>query len=395
MTTKSCRLPEGDGAGQLLACDDPHRRATRRRLHGRVHQGGGHSPALGGGRHAEAAQHEPVGVGVEHDAAHGTVVEDGEQAAAPGEQALDGVEVLAERVGRRVQGGAGTEGLPHDREDVGGRLGTHPAYDDAHSRPCALGEGDEVVELGGDLLVALEQHHVAGALALQQARARDPAVQLAAVPDGGDLVLGAADDRRRHPAEGLEVVEVVEGREGGVEVRDDGERRRVEHRVDELDVSRRVRSVAEGVAVGDHVGDGVAPRAGEVDDPVAAVEGAHGAADEAAAEAERQHREQDPAGVEAAGRGRHEGGTDDRVAEQLGVVLGQGDDAHPAHRVADDDAASGDRVLDDAAQVVAELLDRAVRPRRSGPTGRGCAGRRRPCAPGRGRRRAGSASSRG
>ena len=165
---------------------------------------------------------------------------------------------------------------------------------------------------------------------------------------------------RGHPAEGFEVIEVVEGREGGVEVRDDGERRRVEHRVDELHHRGRYVAVAERVAVGEHVGDGVAPRARDVDDPVTAVEGAHGATDEAAAEAERQHREQDPAGVQAAGRGRHEGGADDRVAEQLGVVLGQGDDAHPAHRVADDDAASGDRVLDDAAQVVAELLDRAV-----------------------------------
>ena len=36
--------------------------------------------------------------------------------------------------------------------------------------------------------------------------------------------------------------------------------------------------VAEGVAVGDDVGDGVAPLAGQVDDAVAAVEGADGPA---------------------------------------------------------------------------------------------------------------------
>ena len=81
--------------------------------------------------------------------------------------------------------------------------------------------------------------------------------------------------------------------------------------------------VAEGVAVGDDVGDGVAPGASEVDDPVAAVEGAHGPAEEAAAEAQGQHREEDAAGVEAAGGGGDEGGADDLVAEEVWVLLGQ------------------------------------------------------------------------
>ena len=52
---------------------------------------------------------------------------------------------------------------------------------------------------------------------------------------------------------------------------------------------------------------------------------------------------------------------DDPVAEQLGVLLGEGDDRHAAHRVADeDDRAVGHDVLEDRLQVVAELVDGRV-----------------------------------
>ena len=130
------RLPEGDGARQLLTRDDPHGRPAGGGLHRRLDQGRGDAHALGRGRHAEPPEHQPVGHRVEDGAADGAVVEDGEQPSATGQQPPDRVEVLPERVCRRVQGGARAERLLHDRQDVGGRLGTHPAYDEAHSRPC-------------------------------------------------------------------------------------------------------------------------------------------------------------------------------------------------------------------------------------------------------------------
>ena len=49
---------------------------------------------------------------------------------------------------------------------------------------------------------------------------------------------------------------------------------------------------------------------------------------------------------------------DDAVAEQLGVLLGQRDDRHAAHRVADQhDRPVRHGLVEDAQQVVAELLD--------------------------------------
>ena len=65
--------------------------------------------------------------------------------------------------------------------------------------------------------------------------------------------------------------------------------------------------------------------------------------------------------VDLAGRGRDQADPDDPIAEQLGVLLGQGDDGHPAHRVADQhDRPLGDDVVEDLLEVVAELVDRGV-----------------------------------
>ena len=51
----------------------------------------------------------------------------------------------------------------------------------------------------------------------------------------------------------------------------------------------------------------------------------------------------------------------DPVAEQLGVLLGQRDDGHPAHRVADQhDVAVGGDLVDHPLEVAAELVDRGV-----------------------------------
>ena len=74
----------------------------------------------------------------------------------------------------------------------------------------SAGRGDQLVEGRVDLVVPLHDHHVPGALALEQGRPVDPRVQLAAVADRGELVVGAADDRGRHLGQGVDGLELVE-----------------------------------------------------------------------------------------------------------------------------------------------------------------------------------------
>ena len=120
-----------------------------------------------------------VGRRVEHDAPDGHAVDRREEAAAPAQQAGDRVDVLAERVGGRVEDRSRAERALHDGEHVSGGLRRRRGVRRRSPQRLPLGQRDEVVELRGDLLVPLEQHHVAGPLALEQARARDAAVQLA------------------------------------------------------------------------------------------------------------------------------------------------------------------------------------------------------------------------
>ena len=65
--------------------------------------------------------------------------------------------------------------------------------------------------------------------------------------------------------------------------------------------------------------------------------------------------------VQPAGGRRDERDAGDPVAEQLGVLLGEGYHGHAAHRVPDQDQPSlGGDLVDDLAQVVAELVDGGV-----------------------------------
>ena len=101
--------------------------------------------------------------------------------------------------------------------------------------------------------------------------------------------------------------------------------------------------------------------AGAVDGAVPAGQGADGAVGQLAAELGREHRQQDPARVEPARGGRDEADADDPVADQLGVLLGERDDRHAAHRVADqDDRSLGHDVVEDGPEVLPELLDGRV-----------------------------------
>ena len=65
--------------------------------------------------------------------------------------------------------------------------------------------------------------------------------------------------------------------------------------------------------------------------------------------------------VDLAGGGRDQADPDHAVAEQLGVLLRQGDDRHPAHRVADEhDGPLGYDVVEHLLEVLAELVDGGV-----------------------------------
>ena len=130
-----------------------------------------------------------------------------------------------------------------------GSVGSDAAYVEAHRasrRLCARAIRSSSSALTSR--VPLEDDHVAGALALEQARAGDLRVQLAGVSEAGDLVVGAADDGGGHPPQHLDVLELVEAGEDRVEVGHDRERGGVEHVVDEVDVVAG-HVVAEGVEV--------------------------------------------------------------------------------------------------------------------------------------------------
>ncbi len=122
-------------AGELLAGHHDERLAADGGAVRGLDQGGGHPLALGVGSDAEAAQREAVGDGVEDEAPGRSAVERGQQPAAPAQQPGDRVEVVGEGVRRRVERGPGTEGLPDDRQHVGGRLGPDPAYVEGHGPP--------------------------------------------------------------------------------------------------------------------------------------------------------------------------------------------------------------------------------------------------------------------
>ena len=114
--------------------------------------------------------------------------------------------VSAERGGGRVERRPGLERRVHDARAPSAAssapTGLTSTWASGHHAADPLGgRREQLVEGGVDLAVPLEDDHVAGVLALEQRRARDPLVQLAAVPDRGEPVGGAADDRGRHPAQ--------------------------------------------------------------------------------------------------------------------------------------------------------------------------------------------------
>ena len=140
-----------------------------------------------------------------------------------------------------------------------------------------------------------------------------------------------------HPAQHLDVVELVQAAEAREEVGDHLERRRGQHVVDELDV--RPAAPRRRTRTGRWRPSRSPGRRGARRRPArcAAPQGRDRPVGEAAGEPGGQHRQQDPARVEAAGGGGDQADADHAVAEQLGELLGQRDDRHAAHRVPDQD----------------------------------------------------------
>jgi hypothetical protein len=120
-------------------------------------------------------------------------------------------------------------------------------------------------------------------------------------------------------------------------------------------------AVAERQPVGRHERHRLADPAEPVDHAVAAREGGDEALRCLAADGRGQQWQDDPVGLHAAGSRRDQPDAHDPVAEDVRVLLGQGDDRHPTHRVADEhDRSVGHRLVDDPHQVAAALLDGGV-----------------------------------
>ena len=139
------------------------------------------------GQHAEAAQAAGRrAAGSRSSAPTGRPSQGGQEPAVRGQRGGDRLStVSAERVGGRVERRAGAEGRADDREHRrrrprgrrGGPRGSRGLpLSRCRSTRC-WARSRRPVELGVDLVVALQDHHVAGALALEQARAGDARVR--------------------------------------------------------------------------------------------------------------------------------------------------------------------------------------------------------------------------
>ena len=167
-------------AGQLLAGRRtvevvvPVGRARRPRRPGRVATPW---PARRG-QHAEAAQPERVAVGVEDQRADvAPVVDDGEQAAVPASAAAIDSSVSPSASAGGSSGGRAAKAARTTASTAGGRLGADPADVDASpsvdlARPRGASSWSSSALT---CVVPLQDHHVAGALALEQRRAGDAA----------------------------------------------------------------------------------------------------------------------------------------------------------------------------------------------------------------------------
>ena len=129
--------PELHGPRQLLAGQHGDPPEPDRRLERRADQGGGDAEVLDIGNDADAAQEQRVRVGIEHEGPGRLVVVDRQQPAVRRQGGRDGLDGLAQRVGRRVERRARAERRPDHGVHVSGGLGADAAYAHRHGRLTA------------------------------------------------------------------------------------------------------------------------------------------------------------------------------------------------------------------------------------------------------------------
>ncbi len=194
--------------------------------------------SAGTGYDAEAAQVHRAADRVEHQRTDRLVVEHGQQPAVLLQQPRERLGGLGQRGGGRVERRAHLEGGADHRQHLDGRLRPDASYVDAHrlstrSAAAAISWSRAALTRSCRSRITMwpaPSHSTRSESGMLR-------VQLAAVPDRGELVLGAADDRGRHRLQRLDRVELVERAEVREELRDHLERRRRQHLVDELDVA--------------------------------------------------------------------------------------------------------------------------------------------------------------
>ena len=135
--TKPCRSQNPMVAGQLLAGQHDERLAADGGAVRGLDQGGGHPWPWASGTTPKRRSVSPSGTAWRTQRTDRAAVERGQQPAVRRSSRRDRLLGLGQRVGRRVQGGPGTEGRPDDGQDVGGRLGSDPAYVEGHGPPLA------------------------------------------------------------------------------------------------------------------------------------------------------------------------------------------------------------------------------------------------------------------
>ena len=351
----------------------------------------------GAGYDAEAAQVHRGADRVEHERADRLVVEHGQQPAVLLQQLGERLGGLGQRGRRRVERRADLEGGPDHRQQLDGRLRPDASYVDAHrlstrSAAAAISWSSAALTWSCRSMITMwpaPSHSTRTEPGSFECSLRlwPIEVSLSSVPQM--IVVGTACSA----LDGVELVELAEVRE---ELRDHLERRR------RRASRRRTRRSSPGTS-SPKANRSVATVATDLPTrrrpstwrwPRASV--ATSLRRQLAADGPGQQRQHDAVRVEAAGGRRDQADADDPVAEQLGVLLGQGDDRHAAHGVADQhDRARRGRPRRGSAAGRGRAGRRWRCPRWTGRSGRASAGRSRRPAPARGSRRAGSASSRG
>ena len=255
---------------------------------------------------------------------------------------------MSSAVGRRANDGG-----------VGHRAAPPPGYADLGQR--VLDEPDDRV-VGG--LRLLDQRDMAGVGHDHQLGVGQLFRHLSAVGRRRQQVVVTAGDQHPSTGERVQRGELVVLHERRVVVRDHLDTGRGDHRRHEVDDGRVDVLRREAELAGDGPGHVAPERSTALDQARVTSRVAQYQRQQGALHAGEQRREPQRYRGELAGRRRHERDPADAAREQLWVLIGQRQDRHAAHRVADeDDRAVGGDGGQHSGEIAAELVDR-------GPLGR-------------------------